>query len=168
MCCRHESHPPWEAAMRGERFLAVVLLLTCLTASHAANQTAPARPDLSGVWLVDSAAGYAPSFLIRSKLTLSADAFALSGYCGIEKPWTGNFTLGANGDARNLDLRCDAFDMSQRGTPLVYPAASVRGISKLEASPDGDRLTICFAIHDDAPRPSEFKATDDTKLATFV
>jgi thiol-disulfide isomerase/thioredoxin len=126
------------------------------------------RPDLSGIWLVDSASSMPPHSLIRSKLTLTDHTFALTGYWGITNSWTGEFTLGANGDAHNLDLHTNAFDMSERGTTQVYPAAVLHGIYKISPSPDGERLTICFAIHEDEPRPTTFIATDYTRTATFV
>jgi thiol-disulfide isomerase/thioredoxin len=57
--------------------------------------------------------------------------------------------------------------MSARGLSESYPATTALGIYTLEPSPDGDRLTICFAIRGGS-RPTEFKYSDGARLATFV
>jgi uncharacterized protein (TIGR03067 family) len=151
----------------------VISLLCALAANYGATAfagepaTAPSsKADLSGVWLVDSASNCPPSGLLRAILTLKDNTFSLSGYRGIEHPWTGTFAIDPQPSSRDLELRVDAFELS--GTSVVYPACSLHGIYRLDANPDGDRLTICFAMHEDSPRPAEFKASDDARLVTFV
>jgi uncharacterized protein (TIGR03067 family) len=157
LCCAMLSGCTWVAPVKGGDASVSATLVT-----------QPTPSDLAGLWLVDSAAGFMPWSLVRSKLTLTDHTFSLTGYYGVLNAWTGSFTLGSDGEAPNLDLKTDPFDMSQYNPTAAMPATTVRGIYKLEPTPDGDRLTICIAKHNKTPRPTEFTDGDDVQLVTFA
>jgi hypothetical protein len=136
-----------------------------------ASQTPSVEPSLSGVWLVESASWDPGRRIVRAKLTITGHNFALVGFRGIDRVWTGTFNLGTDGDPRNMDLHTDAFDVSPPGGSLLVPPLLLRCIYKLEPSPQGDRLTVCYARHSNVVRPEAFTEpaqADDNRLMTFV
>ncbi|HUO07527.1 MAG TPA: thioredoxin-like domain-containing protein [Phycisphaerae bacterium] len=155
-------------------FLFCVLLFarTAVPVSTTAPSASPSPPDLSGTWLVESATGEPLYDILPAKLSITGNAFSLTGYRGITRPWTGTFTLGEGGDKQNLDFKTDPFDIAPDGRgSLLVPPCTVRGVYKFEPSSDGDRLTICFTMYADSPRPATFTETygsEDIRMATFV
>lgn len=101
--------------------------------------------------------------LWTSKLTLTADSFALSHYAKVSKDLRGRFRLDPSVSPKSIDLEVDELDMSEvLITKNKIPACTVRGIYKI----DGDRLTICVPTDGRRDRPAGF-AVQDRNIAVL-
>jgi thiol-disulfide isomerase/thioredoxin len=142
---------------------------SCDGAATPNSGTEPPQPNLSGTWLVDSASACPSYEIVLAKLKVTSQAFSLTGFRGIDRAWTGKFAVGSEGNARNMDLQTDEYNVSQRGSLLV-PPLHLRAIYKVEPSPAGDRLVVCYARHSDGPRPTKFaepSEADDNWMITL-
>lgn len=133
----------------------VGLSLICGQATPAVEKTKRPTSEaekLSGVWLAESAYVGEVSRLAdvwTSKLTLTADSFALSRYFDIAKDWRGRYRLDPSATPKTIDLQVEAFDLSDVFTGVTIPASTVHGIYKL----DGDRLILCLPTDGRKERP---------------
>lgn len=150
-----------------QRFLSAIVLLTAsLNVGVAAegakkqrNNAAPEAQKLAGVWLAESADMGGASRLAdvwTSKLTLTADSFALSRYFDLSKDLQGRFRLDPAANPKTIDLQVDELDLSAVFDGVKIPACTVRGIYKL----DRDRLIICFPTDGRQERPPGFDVKD--------
>lgn len=121
---------------------------------------------LVGVWLAESADMGGASRLAElwtSKLTLTADSFALSCYAKVSKDLRGRFRLDPSVSPKAIDLQVGELDLSEVFiTKNKIPACTVRGIYKI----DGDRLTICIPTDGRRDRPVGF-AVQDRNIAVL-
>jgi uncharacterized protein (TIGR03067 family) len=162
-----------------QRFLIVLGLLAASLNSGAAVPAAEEakRPagdaasdarKLAGIWLPESTKRGGANNLAEvwtSKLTLTADSFALSRYVEVSKDLRGRFRLDPSTNPKSIDLQVDELDLSEAWTGIKIPACTVHGIYKL----DGDRLTICFPTYGRQERPASFDVKDkNVAVLTFA
>jgi thiol-disulfide isomerase/thioredoxin len=153
--------------------LSLLLTITALNARSAgpAPTTAPLEAQqLAGTWLVESASWTTGADLVRAKAVLTDHSFALTGFCGRSDAWTGTYSLGPG---NSLDMHTEAYDIAYpgAGTSLIVPSSDVQALYRLDRDSSGDRLTICYSMSADQPRPAAIKEADgvnDPRLITLV
>lgn len=147
---------------------AVATLISILSSfgaiANGVPATKPAACDLTGTWLVETYSNLDAGALIRSKLTISGNSFALVGLGGRDESWTGTFALGTQGNVPAIDLHSDKFDWSPI---LSYAPGTAPGIYGFRHAADGDHLTICFATEGET-RPTQFHGDKSVYCATLL
>lgn len=157
-----------------QRFLIAIGLLAAslnfgAAAEEAKKQNSAAASEirkLAGVWLAESADMGGASRLAdvwTSKLTLTADTFALSRYFELAKDLRGRFRLDPSASPKTIDLQVDELDLSAVFEGVKIPACTVRGIYKL----DGDRFIVCFPT-DGRQEPPPWIDVKDKRVAVLT